>query len=103
MTTAYLVGQTKRIQCTFTDEDGSASDPAAVTLKIGRDLMNSTVSGLGTYYYASGTVSRAATGIYYRDYTFEVSGTVVFEFLATGNPTTKAVEAVKVLQPYNWV
>ena len=103
--TYYYVGQTKRLQITFRDASGLVADPTTVQLRVGLETgqaAGGSASALGTWYYASGTITRVSTGVYYRDYTFERTGVNVIEYIASGVPTTKEVLSVQVLQPYVW-
>lgn len=99
----FYVGQTKRISGIFYDTSEALSDPTWIEMRVGLEVTGGQVSALARYWYSSGTVSRAGTGQYYVDYTLTNTGINVFEYRSSGTPTWKAVNAVKVMEPYTWV
>ena len=101
--TQYLVGQTKRIQDTFTNVAGVVSDPTTIQLRIGVYLADGSVDTLQTYTYAAAQLIKASTGVYYKDYTFVQAGRHVLEFTTTGTPTTVDILEIDVATPLTWV
>lgn len=101
--TQYEIGQTKRIQDTFTNAAGAVADPTTVQLRIGVYLEDGTVDTLATYTYGAGELVKASTGVYYKDYTFVQAGRHVLEFSTTGTPTTLDILEIDVATPLTWV
>lgn len=83
--TQSAIGQTKKLQCIFTDVDGDLVDPASITLKIGIEDGN-TVTLLETK--AIGDLTKTSTGVFYTFYTPTQAGRFHFEFSTGGTPPT---------------
>ena len=63
------VGDVPQIKCVFTGTAGAPIDPTTVTLYVGPPG-----AAVGTYTYASGSVSRSAVGTYTFDGTATAAG-----------------------------
>ena len=83
--TQSAIGQTKKLQCIFTDIDGDLVDPASITLKIGIED-GSDVTLLETK--AIGDLTKSSTGVFYYFYTPAQAGRYRFEFSTGGTPPT---------------
>ena len=80
--TVYHIGDTVRLQCTFTNAASVNTDPAAVALTV------QDPSGTDTAYtYAGATITRSAAGVYYVDVTIDEAGTWEFRWVGTGTVT----------------
>ena len=77
----YLEGSTVRVQATFV-VGGVNTDPTTVTLKV-----KSPAGVTTTYTYAGATVTKSATGIYYKDLgptILDVPGKWYYRWIGTG-------------------
>ena len=83
--TQSAIGQTKKLQCMFTDINGTLVDPASITLKIGIED-GSDVTLLETK--AIGDLTKSSTGVFYYFYTPAQAGRYRFEFSTGGTPPT---------------
>lgn len=78
MATTYEIGDTIRLTGTFTVSSVN-TDPTTVTLKVQDPSGNE-----DTFTYALGTVSKSATGIYYKDVSLDEKGTWHYRWVGTG-------------------
>ena len=81
MANTYDVGDVVRCTGTFTDADGTAQNPTAVSFAVRAP------SATAATVYAYGTdaeVVRSATGVYYVDVSITGAGTWWYRFYATG-------------------
>ena len=79
---SYHVGALVRISAAFTDTNGAAADPTAVTLLVKlRYVIGATET---TYTYAGGTVTKSGTGAYYVDFTPTTEGIWDYRWVGTG-------------------
>jgi hypothetical protein len=85
MAERIVVGDTPRLSNSFY-VDGVATDPTTITLAV-TDPSGTT----DTYTYAGGTVSKSATGVYYKDTAVDEDG--VWEYVWTGTGTAADVVA----------
>jgi hypothetical protein len=76
---SFIVGSTWRTKARFTDEDGDLTDPTTITLKVREPSGTET-----SYTFAGATVTKEATGIFYRDVTINASGRWVARWIGTG-------------------
>lgn len=67
-TTTYEVGDIARLSVTFTDINGTPTDPTTVSLLIQTPDNNQTT-------VSSGSITRVSAGLYYYDYTITQAGT----------------------------
>lgn len=74
----YTKGQTVRMTGTF-KVGGVATDPTTVSLTVETPAGTQT-----TYTYALGTVTKSATGIYYKDVALSVAGEWCYGWTGTG-------------------
>lgn len=74
----YDVGDSVRVSATFT-VSAVNTDPSTITLKV-KDPEGS----ITTYTYAGGTVTKQATGIFYKDVTVSNDGIWYYRFEGTG-------------------
>ena len=83
-TTAYDVGDLRRLQTTFKDAAGTATDPTGVTFRMRAP------DGVETayVYLTDAQVVKSATGIYYVDWTFTKTGRHFLRWEATGGVVT---------------
>ena len=72
-----------RLQATFKDSSAVLSDPTTVTLKV-KPPSGATL----TYTYALAEITKASTGVYYRDVTPDMAGMWWYRWYATGVPTS---------------
>lgn len=79
VTTAYDVGDLRRLQVTWSDIAGAAADPTAVALHV-LEPDGTVVSKT----YAGGDVIRGATGVYYYDFSITQAGRHQVRWIATG-------------------
>lgn len=80
MANAYDVGDLVRCTGTFTDADGTATDPDTVVFKVKDPSANTT-----SYTYdTDAEVIKSATGVYYVDVDLDEAGTWWYRFEATG-------------------
>jgi len=96
MATEVLVGNKLRVHFYSYNLSGVLTDPSTVVLKVRHDQ---TVT---EYNYADGSLTKAAVGHYYKDYTPSLDGSYHFRWETTGDPTiaeetTIIVKASKVL------
>lgn len=83
MPNVYDIGQEIRLWGTFADTAGTAVDPGTV------HLLFIPAGGPGTTYsYASGSISRQATGTYYFDYIATAGGYWYWGWQGSGTITT---------------
>ena len=73
------VGDTVRLECTFTDEHGDLANPTTVTLIHTDPSSNST-----TLTHALSEVTRQSTGVYYYDLTLDEAGDWQIRYVGTG-------------------
>ena len=78
-TATFIIGSTWRTKARFSDATGALADPTTITLKV-RDPSGTETS----YTYAGATVSKEATGIYYKDVTINAQGRWVARWIGTG-------------------
>lgn len=90
MTNEYDIGDSVRLQGTFTDVDGAAFDPDTVTVKYQDPSGNDT---------SSTSATQSATGVYYLDIEVDEGGIWYYRFegTATGGAKQGAEET------YFWV
>jgi hypothetical protein len=72
------VGDAIRLQNTFT-VSGTKTDPTTITLEV-KDPSGNT----DTYTYAAAQITKSATGVYYKDITFDEAGWWTYEWTGTG-------------------
>ena len=89
MPTAYNEGSRVRLQVTFKDAAGVVADPSVVTLKV-RDSADVNT----TYTYAAAEITKASTGIYYKDITLNRGGQWEFWFTGTSGLTAAAGDEI---------
>jgi hypothetical protein len=77
--TIYDVGDSVRLDVDFTDLDGAAADPTAISL-----VIRNPKGVRATYTYAGGHVTRTGTGAYYYDTTANEPGTWHYKWTGTG-------------------
>jgi hypothetical protein len=83
--TQSAIGQTKKLQCSFSDPSGTLVDPTSITLKIGIEDGDD-VTLLETV--AIGGLTKSSTGVYYYYYTPAAAGRFHFEFASGGDEPT---------------
>jgi hypothetical protein len=79
----YDIGDLVRLTGTFTDLDGTATDPSGITMSI--KIPNGTVTTLT--YGVDGSLYRSSTGIYYTDFAPTMEGLHYYRFAGTGAVT----------------
>lgn len=77
--TTYDIGDQVRVTATLTDLAGTATDPTAVTLTVRKPDGTST-----SYTYGAGTVTKSATGVYYKDVDVDQAGEWNYRWTGTG-------------------
>lgn len=87
----YEIGDKVRIKATFT-VSGVKTDPTTITLKV-KDPAGIVTS----YTYVGGTVTKSATGMYFRDVSITQSGEWFYRWEGTGAVET-ADEAYLVVE-----
>lgn len=86
-TTAYDIGDLRRLSVSFTDSAGVAGDPDAVTF-----TMRSPDGVVTTYVYGTDDeLARSAVGAYYVDWAITKAGRHAYRFAGAG--TLTAAEA----------
>lgn len=80
-TTARDIGDRERLTVTFTDLNGTATNPSAVQLKI--RTPDGTTTTLATSD-SPNPFTNSATGVYYYDYTYSQEGRHFIEWTGTG-------------------
>ena len=80
MANSYGVGDLVRATGTWTDADGAAADPDALTFKV-RPPSGTTVTKT---YGVDAEVVKSSTGIYYYDIDITEAGTYWYQFQSTG-------------------
>ena len=79
-TTAFDIGDTRRLTVTFTNLAGANTDPTGVTFTIKKP--DGTIT---TYVYGTDSqLVKSAVGIYYVDYSIALAGRHVYRFAGTG-------------------
>lgn len=86
----FLIGDSAEPTCRFSVA-GVLTDPTTVTLKV-RDPAGTET----TYTLAGATVTKASTGVYYRDVALSVAGRWVFRWLGTGTVPAAVESALDV-------
>lgn len=90
MTNTYKIGKKVRLTAVFS-VSGVNTDPTTITCKVKDPSDN-----IDSYYYASGTVTRSATGTYYKDITFDEGGIWWHRWEGTGAVETADEEDMEV-------
>jgi hypothetical protein len=76
---AYIQGCQVRVTSTFTNFDGSNTDPSTVTFKV------HSPSGIeNTYTYGVSGITKTGTGVYYSDITLDEEGEWTYRWVGTG-------------------
>lgn len=78
MSDRLVVGDTPRLSNTF-EVAGTATDPTTVSLAVTDPSGN-----VDTYTWAGGTVTKSATGVFYKDVTVDEDGVWEFKWTGTG-------------------
>lgn len=76
----YDIGDTVRVTGTFTDSTDTVRDPGAVNLTV-----KSAKGKMVQYTYAGGDITKASTGVYYKDLDIDTPGRWFYRFWSTGN------------------
>jgi len=77
--TNYDIQDVARLEASFTNNAGAASDPTTVTCYIKTPDDN-----IRLVTYSSGAIVKSSTGNYYYDYTISQSGIHTYRFTGTG-------------------
>ena len=86
MANTYDIGDVIRVTGTWTDTDGTAVDPGALTFSFKDPSDNST-----TYTYdTDAELVKDATGVYYVDVTIDEEGTWFYRFASTSSNVAAA-------------
>lgn len=88
----YYKGEDVRVRAVFRDEAGTLTDPSTITLQV-KDPGGTTDS----YTYAGGTITREATGIYYKVIDVDDDGVWYYRFSSTGTPKAAREKSFTVL------
>ena len=88
---SYPAGSSVRLKGSFYNASDVLTDPTTVVLAV-KDPAGTTTS----YTYALGTVTKSATGIYYRDVTMATAGKWLYRFTGTGSCIAVSVQAVNI-------
>lgn len=94
-TTTYDLGDTVRLQATFTNAAGALADPATVSFIV-RDPTGTET----TYTYAAATVSKASVGVFFRLHVPDAGGHWRWRAVSTGDPATVEEDAFYVKEPW---
>lgn len=92
MAKPWFVGDVAKISVTFT-VSGVATDPTTVELSV-----QNPAGTVTTYTYASTSVTKSATGAYYKNVTLDSEGTWYWRWKGTGTATA-ADEGEIVVKP----
>jgi hypothetical protein len=79
MSNVYDIGDCVKFSVSFTNDAGVATDPTAVTLDV-QDPSGNEI----TYTYAAGTVTKSATGAYYKTVVIDEAGEWYYRWAGTG-------------------
>lgn len=88
--TTYQLGETVRVTATITDSDGNAADPLTVKVSI--------ETPAGSLAVDATTMTKAATGSYYYDYTIPAATAGIpgkYNYKVTATGTSSRVTIVK--------
>ena len=73
-----IVGEKETFVMTFTDSDGTATDPTDVTLQV--KVAETTT----TYTYSLAEITKDSTGVYSKEITYSTAGWLYWEWQGTG-------------------
>lgn len=82
----YEKGDTVRLKSTYLALDKARTDPTTVVLSV----LNPS-GQTSHYYYASGHITKEATGVYYYDIALNITGRWTYRWVGTG-PVAGATE-----------
>ena len=83
VTTAHDIGDTRRLQATFTDVSGTATNPTTIALVIKAPDGTKTTKDIND-------LTNDGTGIYFYDHAFTTAGRHIINWTATGAVITAA-------------
>ena len=81
MTCSFDVGDSRRFSVAFTDINGTAADPSAITFK----LVEPDGTETNYTYVTDAELVKDSTGVYHVDITFAQAGRHVIRFEGTGD------------------